>query len=106
MSTSIGSIQKAVGVRKLPHCSSLSSLGTFHVQPFRKYRSNSWNENTIEGDPHHGNHVWPLDENLSPQIQLMEETKRRGCTTNSTIYFVFIILLEISKFFIFRYQLI
>jgi hypothetical protein len=53
----------------------------------------------IEGDPRHGNHVWPL-ENLSPQIQLMEETKRRGRTMSLAIYFVFIILLEIFKFLI------
>ena len=29
----------------------------------------------MERDPRHGNHVWPLDGNMRPKVQLMEEKK-------------------------------
>ena len=43
---------------------------------------------------------WPLDGNLRPKIQLMEEKERRGYVTSSAIYFIFVIILELSKFYI------
>ena len=54
----------------------------------------------MEHDPHHGNHALPLDGNLRPKIQLMEEKERRGYVTSSAIYFIFVIILELSKFYI------
>jgi len=46
----------------------------------------------MEHDPHHGNHVWPLDGNLRPKVQLMEEKKRRGRMMSLDIHFIFVIL--------------
>jgi hypothetical protein len=36
----------------------------------------TWFQMSMERDPHHGNHTWPLDENPRPKIQLKEEKQK------------------------------
>ena len=80
-------------------------MGTFHV-PGTSFQFIEWKHDgtsfrtAMEHDPHHGNHALPLDGNLRPKIQLMEEKERRGYVTSSAIYFIFVIILELSKSYV------
>ena len=73
------------------------NVGTFHVprilfQFVEQELDGTSFRTPMERDPRHGNHVWPLDGNLRPKVQLMEEKKRRGRTMSLDIHFIFVIL--------------